>query len=152
MAALATTTVSTVGKPGRQRRASTSSAKLPTPKAMDGQCTKGGVSTVSQPEKPSRAGSCEAMMSTAAACVKAMSTGELTRLSNQPKRAKPSTICSSPVSSASHTASSIQRWLPGSAKPVSEAPTSRQVRAVGPTDSRGEALKSTAISAGSSDA
>ena len=91
-------------------------------------------------------------MSTAAAWVKAMSTGEFTRLSSQPKRAKPSTICSSPLSSASHTASAIHCALPGSARPLSEALMSRQVSAVGPTDRRTDELNSTAISAGSSEA
>jgi hypothetical protein len=101
---------------------------------------------------PSMAGSWEAMMSTAAPWVKAIRTGALTRLSNQPKRAKPSTICSPPESRASHTASSIQRALPGSARPVRDALTSRHDNAVGPTDRRGDALNNTATSAGSIDA
>ena len=91
-------------------------------------------------------------MSTAAAWVNAMSTGEFTRLSNQPKRANPSAICSSPLSSDSHTASAIHCALPGVARPLSEALMSRQVSAVGPTDSRTDELNSTAMSAGSSEA
>ena len=92
------------------------------------------------------------MINSAAACVNPISTGELMRLSSQPKRTKPSTTCNVPVSRASQTASSTQWVLPGSARPCSEVPTSRQVSAVGPTDSRVEALNSTATSAGSREA
>jgi len=92
------------------------------------------------------------MISSAAAWVKAISTGALTRFSSQPKRRKPSAICSKPDNSASQTASSTQRALPGSARPLSEALTSRQLSAVGPTDSRTELLNSTASSAGSIEA
>ena len=60
--------------------------------------------------------------------------------------------CMPPLSNDSHTASSIQRALPGSASPVSDALTSRQVSAVGPTESRTDELNSTAIYAGSMDA
>ena len=81
-----------------------------------------------------------------------MSTGEFTRLSNQPKRAKPSTICNRPLSKASHTASAIHCALPGAASPLSDALTNRQVSAVGPTARRGDALNSTAMSAGRSEA
>ena len=101
---------------------------------------------------PSMAGICEEMMITAAPCVKAVSTGELTRLSNQPKRAKPKTICSTPDSSDSQTARLTHSALPGVARPLSEADTSMAVSAVGPTDSRVDALNSTATKAGSSEA
>ena len=52
----------------------------------------------------------------------------------------------------SQTASATHSALPGMASGPSEAPTSRLDRAVGPTDSRVDALNSTPISAGSSEA
>ena len=66
-----------------------------------------------EPVSPSIWGSCELMMSNAAACVKAVSTGELTRFSNQPARTNPSPTCSRPDSSASHTARLTHSALPG---------------------------------------
>jgi hypothetical protein len=90
------------------------------------------------------------MMSSAAAWVNPMRTGALMTLSSQPKPPRPSTSCSNPDRKASHTARSTQRALPGSARPLSEAATSRQVSAVGPTDSRVDAPHSTPTSAGSS--
>ena len=92
------------------------------------------------------------MISTPAPCVNAISTGEFTRLSSQPKRIRPSAICNPPESRQSQIASSTQRALPGSASPVSEALTSRQVSAVAPTDKRIDAPNSAATSAGSSEA
>lgn len=91
-------------------------------------------------------------MSSAAACVNPPSTGEVTRLSSQPKRRAPSSSCSRPDSSAIHAASCTQCALPGSAMPVSDAPMSRLVSAVGPTPSRVDELQSTATSAGTSEA
>ena len=88
------------------------------------------------------------MMSAAVPCVNAMSTGVLTRLSSQPKRASPSASCSAPAMSASHTASNTHCALPGAASPVSEADTSDD-SAVGPTDSRVDAENSAPASAGS---
>ena len=101
---------------------------------------------------PVSAASCEPRISSAAAWEKPLSTGEVTRLSNQPKRAIPITICSSPDSRAIHAARATHCALPGSARPVSEAPISRLVSAVGPTPSRVEELNSTATSAGIRDA
>ena len=103
-----------------------------------------------RPVKPSSAGSCDSVISTAAPCVKPISTGELTSRSSQPSPAAPSTSCISPDSSVSQTASATHSLLPGTAIGASEAPTSRLVSAVGPTDSRADELNSTAISAGSS--
>jgi hypothetical protein len=91
-------------------------------------------------------------MSKAAACVNAVSTGELTRFSNQPARTSPSPTCSRPDSSASHTARLTHSALPGCARPVSDAVTSKQVNAVGPTDSRTEPPHSAATRVGSSEA
>ena len=148
-----TTSSNTDGNVARQRRAISKKATEPSPKAMAGRCICCGCASAAQPPvRPSRAGNCDAMMSTAAPWVKAISTGALTRLSSQPNRTKPSTTCTRPDSRASHTASSIHCALPGAAMPVSEALTSKQVRAVGPTDRRMEPLNSTAISAGSMDA
>ena len=111
-----------MGKVGRQRRASTNSASAASPNAAASASTDGACSISAQPtRKPSSAGSCELMMSTAAACVKAISTGEFTRFSSQPKRAAPSTTCSPPDSSASHTASSTHSGLAGAASGLSEA-------------------------------
>ena len=152
IAAPATTTASTAGTFGPSRRASSKTAIVPSPKAAAGRCHAAGSSARSHDARPSNAGNCEAMISTAAAWVKAISTGAFTRLSNQPKRTSPSTTCSRPLSSASHIASCTHWALPGAASPVSDALTSRQVSAVGPTDRRGEALNNTAISAGSSEA
>ena len=147
--AAASTTSSTVGKLGLKRLAASSTTTVTTPNAAAAQCRAGACSMCSQlPAKPSMAGSCEPMISTAAACVKAISTGELTRLSSQPKRARPSATCSRPVSSASHTARVTHCGLPGWARPVSEAAISSAVSAVGPTESRCDDENSTATSAG----
>ena len=102
--------------------------------------------------KPNNAGICDEMMSTPAPCVNAINTGELTKFSSQPKRAKPSTTCSKPVMSDSHTVRLIHSALPGAAMPLSEAATKIEVSAVGPTDKRGDALNNTATSAGNNDA
>jgi hypothetical protein len=151
--AASTTITSTPGKVGFQRRPSISSASAPRPKALASGSTAGWCSISAQPaRKPSSAGSCEPMISTAAAWVKAMSTGALTRFSSQPKRTSPSTTCSKPASSASHTASATHSALPGVAMGVSAAAIIRLVSAVGPTDSRAEAENSTATSAGSMEA
>ena len=100
--------------------------------------------------KPSSAGNCDSVISTAAPWVKPISTGELTSRSSQPKRPAPSASCIAPDSSVSQTASATHSRLPGMASGASEAPTSRLVSAVGPTDSRADELNSTATSAGSS--
>ena len=92
------------------------------------------------------------MIRMAAPWVNAISTGEVIRLSSQPKRTKPSATCVRPVNKHSQTASSIHCALPGAASPVSEVPTSSAVSAVGPTDKRVDAQKSTATSAGSIEA
>jgi len=149
----ATTISSTEGKAGFQRRTAISRARLPRPNASEGRCRARhqGPST-GRPAQPSRLPNCEPTMSTAAACVKAMSTGAFTRLSNQPNRTSPSTTCSRPDSSVSHTASETQSADPGVASPASDALTSRQVMAVGPTDRRCDAPNSTATSAGSIEA
>ena len=91
-------------------------------------------------------------MSTPAPCVNAINTGELTKFSSQPNRAKPSTTCSKPVMSDSHTVRLIHSVLPGAAMPLSEADTNIAVSAVGPTDKRCDALNNTATNAGNSDA
>lgn len=91
-------------------------------------------------------------MSSAAACVKPVSTGDVTRFSSQPKRTAPNTSCSRPDSSAIHTASATQCALPGAARPASEVPMSRLLSAVGPTPRRVEELHSTATSVGTSEA
>ncbi|MNW69300.1 hypothetical protein D3C74_482770 [compost metagenome] len=62
------------------------------------------------------------------------------------------TSCSRPDSKAIHAAMATHCALPGSAKPVSDAPISRLVSAVGPTPSRVDALNNTATSAGISEA
>ena len=103
-----------------------------------------------RPVKPSSAGSCEMAISTAAPCVKPISTGELTSRSSQPKRPAPSTIWIVPDISVSHTAIATHSALPATASGASEAPTSKLVSAVGPTDSRWDELNITAISAGNS--
>jgi hypothetical protein len=125
MAVIPATMNNTEGKAGRQRRASTSNARLISPKAVEAACRWGAASHCCQPvSTPSTAGSCDAMINSAAACVNPISTGELMRLSSQPNRTKPSTTCNVPVSRASQTASSTQWALPGSARPCSEVPTS----------------------------
>jgi hypothetical protein len=147
------TTTNTVGKVGRQRRANSSNTKVTTPKSMLAQSMPAPVSSVDHPfVKPNNAGICDEMMSTPAPCVKAINTGELTKFSNQPKRAKPNTTCSKPVISESHTVRLIHSALPGAAIPLSEAAIKMDVSAVGPTDKRGEALNSTATNAGNSEA
>jgi len=153
----APTTTMAAGKLGRQRRASISSARLPSPKAAAVRSNRPGEGVVSRvlhsaALRPVSAPSCEPRISSAAACVKPLSTGEVTRLSSQPKRASPITSCSSPESMAIHAAMATHWALPGSARPVSDAPISRLVSAVGPTPSRVEALNNTAISAGISEA
>ena len=152
-AAATSTTTSTPGKLGLSRRATTSSASAPMPNAADAQYAP--VKRAAQSPSfgsPSSAGNCEKMMSTAAPWVKAISTGAVTRLSSQPACTAPSAICSVPVSSASHTARLTHSALPGVASPVSEAATSSDDKAVGPTDRRGEAENSAATSAGSIEA
>ena len=57
--------------------------------------------------------------------VKPLSTGEVTRLSNQPKRTRPSTNCRAPDSKAIHTARDTHCALPGAVSPLSEVPMSR---------------------------
>ena len=127
-----------------------SAATLPRPKSAACRCTAGIAKRVGHPAcKPSIAGNWDARMSTAAAWVKLMSTGELTTLSNQPKRIRPKPTCNAPDSKASHTARLIHPRLPGAANPDNEDATSRQVNAVGPTDRRVEAPNSTATKAGS---
>ena len=152
-AALPATNTKVVGNFGAQRLASTRMARLARPITAlvwwtslqrCGHARGGGM--------PSRAGSCDIRIRSAAAWVKPVITGELTRLSSQPNRPIPSTSWNTPDSSASHTASSTQRWLPGSAICVSAAPMNRLVSAVGPTPRRVDELHSTATSAGSSDA
>jgi hypothetical protein len=88
------------------------------------------------------------MISRAAAWLKPASTGELTRLSTQADCVIPTSSCSTPASSASQTASATQLALAGWAMPTSDAPTSTLLKAEGPTESRVEALNSTAISIG----
>ena len=116
-------------------------------------CSDGVFQTAPQVERrPSSVGSCEARISSAAACVKPVSTGEVTRLSSQPARISPSDHCTRPDRIAIHAASATQCAEPGSARPVSEAPISSALRAVGPTPRRGEPLNSTATRAGTMDA
>ena len=88
------------------------------------------------------------MISSAAAWVKPASTGELTRFSTQDAPVAPSASWIAPDRSASQTASDTHCGLAGSAIPTSDAPTSTQVSAAGPTDSRVELLNRTAIKAG----
>jgi hypothetical protein len=87
-------------------------------------------------------------MSSAAAWLKPVSTGELTRFSTQLAPPAPNASCMPPASSDSHTASATHCVLPGSARPMSDAPTSTLVRADGPTDSRVELPNITATSMG----
>jgi hypothetical protein len=153
MAAAPATSAMVVGKRGSSRLPSHSTATLPRPKAMATRSGSGppcSTCGIVRPVKPSSAGSCEMAISTAAPCVKPMSTGELTSRSSQPKRPAPSTIWMVPDISVSHTAMATHSSLPATASGASEAPTSRLVSAVGPTDSRCDELNITAISAGNS--
>ena len=111
---------------------------------MEGECH----SVDQSARMPSKVGSCEAKISTAAACVKPASTGEVTRLSNQPARIRPRLHCTRPESIAIHAASATHCVEPGSAMPVSEAPISSALSAVGPTPRRGEGLNKMATAAG----
>ncbi len=153
MAAAPATSAMVVGKRGARRLPSHSTAMLPSPKAT---ATRSGggppCSTCGmvRPVKPSSAGNCEMAMSTAAPCVKPISTGEFTSRSSQPKRPAPSTTWMAPEINVSHTAIATHSELPGTASGASDAPTSRLVSAVGPTDSRCDELKITATSAGKS--
>ena len=140
------------GKAARHRLASTSSAMLAAPNRMERQsnsCSEGLSQTVPQLLRmPRSVGSCEARIRNAAAWVKPASTGEVTRLSSQPARTTPSTSCTRPDMMAIHAASCTHWADAGSAMPVSEAPMSRALSAVGPTPRRGEGLKSIATAAG----
>ena len=102
--------------------------------------------------KPSSAGNWDITISTEAPCVNPISTGELTSLSSQPKRPIPSISWMAPDNSAIHAASATHSALPGIARGASEAPTSKLVSAVGPTDRRADALHSTPTSAGMNEA
>src|SRR3954470_22692230 len=88
------------------------------------------------------------MINTAAALLKPVSTGELTRFSVQAERVRPTASCAAPDRSASQTARATHCADPGSAMPTSEAPTSTLDSADGPTDRRVEAENSTAASIG----
>src|SRR2546427_12639478 len=89
-------------------------------------CSEGVFQTALQVERsPSRVGNCEARISSAAACVKPVSTGEVTRLSSQPARIRPSDHCTRPDKIAIQAARATQCAEPGSARPVREAPISR---------------------------
>jgi hypothetical protein len=88
------------------------------------------------------------MMRSAAAWLKPVSTGELTRLSIQAAPDAPMTSCTPPASSDSHTASATHWSEAGAASPASEAATSTLVSAEGPTDRRVELPNSTATSIG----
>ena len=88
----------------------------------------------------------------AAACVKPASTGEVTKLSNQPARTRPSENCTRPERIAIQAASCTHCDEPGSAMPTSDAPMSKADKAVGPTPRRGEGLNKMATAAGMMDA
>ncbi|MNT16060.1 hypothetical protein D3C72_1511470 [compost metagenome] len=106
----------------------------------------------SDARSPVNAPNCEPRMSSAAACVKPLSTGEVTKLSSQPNRARPITSCSTPDISAIQAANATHWALPGSARPVRDAPINKLVNAVGPTPRRVDELNSTATNAGISEA
>ncbi|MNV37278.1 hypothetical protein D3C71_1287920 [compost metagenome] len=145
------------GKLGRRRRANTSSARLPNPNAAAVRSNSPGDGVEnsalhSAARIPVNERNCEPRIRSAAACVKPLSTGDVTRLSNQPNRTMPMTSWSRPDNSAIHAARATQSALPGSASPVSDAPIKRLVSAVGPTPKRVEELNSTATRAGIRDA
>ena len=85
MAALRTTTTMTTGNCGSQRFPSTSVASAPRPNAADTMSICGLPSKLFRgPVRPISAGAWDSKMRMAAACVKPVSTGDVTRFSNQP--------------------------------------------------------------------
>ncbi len=138
-----------MGRRGATRLAAMNNARLTRPYASACRSIAGACSScASDPSRPISAGSCEAMINSAAAWLKPVSTGELTRFSTQAERVSPTASCTPPASNASHTASTTQLALAGCAMPTSDAPTRTLLRAEGPTDSRVEALNRTAATAG----
>ena len=146
----------TAGNCGQRLLANTSATTLPTPKAPAPQskCDHWGAAhkVSNGTRRPVSADSCDDKISNAAACVKPLRTGDVTKFSSQPKRTRPKSNCSMPARIAIQAASATHCALPGSAKPVSDAPMSRLVSAVGPTPSRVDELHSTATMPGNRDA